>query len=192
MIRRIETLLRAVAGKWRRVRYRRVFQVPPVAAVFGPGLLVLGGDRIRLGTHFSCWRLCTLAACTDGTIDIGNHVSLNANVYLNACSGGTIRIGNDVLIGPNVVLRASDHRFDDLSRPMRTQGHTAGTIIIEDDVWLGANVTVVGGVRIGRGAVVAAGAVVTEDVPPNAIVGGVPARLIRLRDEGPRTANEGA
>lgn len=192
MIRPLETLLRAAAGRWRRLRYRWVFQAPPVAAVFGPGLLVLGGDRIRLGSHFSCWRLCTLAACTDGTIVIGDHVSLNANVYLNACSGGTIHIGNDVLIGPNVVLRASDHRFDDLSRPMRTQGHTAGSIVIEDDVWLGANVTVVGGVRIGRGAIVAAGAVVTDDVPPNAIVGGVPARVIRRRGEGPRPDTQSA
>lgn len=181
MIGRVETFLRALGGKWRRIRYRAMFQQPPVAAVFGPGLLVLGGDRIRLGTHFSCWRLCTLAACADGTIEIGNHVSLNANVYVNACSGGTIRIGNDVLIGPNVVLRASDHRFDDVSVPIRLQGHSAGTIVIEDDVWLGANVTVVGGVRIGRGSVIAAGAVVVADVEPYSVMGGVPARLIRRR-----------
>jgi acetyltransferase-like isoleucine patch superfamily enzyme len=157
----------------------------PVRARFGPGLLVLGGDRIRIGSQFSCWRGCTLAACADGRLEIGDRVSLNSNVYLNACSAGTILIGNDVLIGPNAVLRASDHRFDDPTQPIRLQGHSGGAIVIEDDVWLGANVTVVGGVRIGRGAVVAAGAVVTRDVPPLAIVGGVPARVIRMRAAAP-------
>ena len=168
--------------RWRRAIYGGRFQARPLRPVFGKDLLVLGGARIRLGAHFSCWRLCTLAACADGRIEIGDHVSFNSNVYVNACSGGQIVIGNDVLIGPNVVLRASDHKFDDVTRPIRTQGHNAGTIIIEDDVWLGSNVTVVGGVRIGRGSVVAAGAVVTANVEPYSIVGGVPARLIRKRD----------
>jgi galactoside O-acetyltransferase len=185
-------LRRAVAVYWRRALYRHRFENRPVHPIFGARLLVLGGDRIRLGSHFSCWRLCTLAACTDGRIDIGDHVSLNANVYINACSGGRIRIGNDVLIGPNVVLRASDHKFDDLTRPMRLQGHASGTIVIEDDVWLGANVTVVGGVRIGQGSVVAAGAVVAADVEPNSIVGGVPARLIRKRDQAQNRPAESA
>lgn len=183
---RASTILRAVAVRWRRAVYGARFAARPVHPTFGGGLQVIGGDRIRIGSHFTCWRFCTLAACTDGELVIGDHVSLNANVYINACSGGTIHIGNDVLIGPNVVLRASDHAFDDLSRPMRTQGHTPGTIVIEDDVWLGANVTVVGGVRIGRGAIIAAGAVVTTDVPSQAIAGGVPARLIRRRGpQGP-------
>jgi galactoside O-acetyltransferase len=185
-------LCRAVAVRWRRALYGGRVENRPVHPVFGPRLLVLGGDRIRLGSHFSCWRLCTLAACTDGRIDIGDHVSLNANVYINACSGGTIRIGHDVLIGPNVVLRASDHKFDDLTRPIRMQKHTSGTIVIEDDVWLGANVTVVGGVRIGRGSVVAAGAVVAADVEPYSIVGGVPARLIRRRDQAQNRPIESA
>ena len=131
-----------------------------------------------------------MAACTDGELTIGNRVALNANVYINACSGGTIRIGDDVIVGPNVVMRASDHAFDDVTRPMRDQGHTAGVIVIDDDVWLGANVTVVGGVRIGRGAVVAAGAVVSKDVEPYTIVGGVPARLIRRRDQARAGAGE--
>lgn len=175
--------MRAVSVRVRRAWYGRLFASRPNRPTFGPGLLVLGGDRIRIGAHFSCWRLCTLAACTDGRIEIGDHVSFNSNVYVNACSGGTITIGNDVLIGPNAVLRASDHKFDDVTRPIRTQGHTAGTIVVENDVWIGSNVTVVGGVRIGKGAVVAAGAVVTSDVEPYSIVGGVPARLIRKRSD---------
>jgi galactoside O-acetyltransferase len=165
----------------RRLWYRRQFAVRPDHPTFGAGLVVIGGRQIRLGAHFSCWRLCTLAACEDGRIEIGDHVSFNANVYVNACSGGTITIGHDVLVGPNAVFRASDHRFDDLTRPIRTQGHVPGTIVVEDDVWIGANVTIVGGAHIGRGSVVAAGAVVIGEVAPGSVVGGVPARVIRRR-----------
>jgi len=147
---------------------------------FGPGLLVIGGRQIRVGAMFSCWRSCTLAACEDGALVIGDNVSLNANVYVNAC-GGRISVGNDVMLGPNVVLRSSDHVTTDRDTLIRLQGHTAEEIVIDDDVWLAANVTVVGGVHIGRGAVVAANAVVTRDVAPFTIVGGVPARPIGVR-----------
>ena len=92
-------------------------------------------------------------------------------------------MGNDVLVAPNVVMRASDHVFDDVTKPIAEQGHTGREIIVEDDVWLSSNVTVVGGVRIGKGAVVAAGAVVTKDVAPYTVVGGVPARFIKNRGE---------
>jgi galactoside O-acetyltransferase len=182
-MRRPSNLWRAVAVRWRRLVYTRRFQNRPKHAVFGSHLLVLGPERIRIGANFTCWRLCTLAACTDGRLEIGDRVSLNANVYIIACSGGKILIGNDVIIGPNVVLRSSDHTFDDLSVPIRQQGHTPGTIVIEDNVWIGANVTVVGGVRIATGSIVAAGAVVVDDVEANSMVGGVPARLIRKREK---------
>jgi len=120
-------------------------------------------------------------ACDDGFIQFGDRVSFNTNVYINACLGGKISLGNDVLIGPNSVLRASDHVTTDLDRPINQQGHTGGEIIIEDDVWVGGNVTAVGGVRIGKGSVVAAGAVVTHDVEPYTVVGGVPAVFIKKR-----------
>ena len=177
----------AAGAYLRRAYYRRHLAGLGPNAGLGPGLLVLGPHRIRIGEHFTCWRLCTLAACDDGDIEIGDRVSLNANVYLNACSGGLITIGHDVLIGPNAVFRTSDHVTVDLDRRIRDQGHTSGAIVLEDDVWIGANVTVVGGVRIGRGAVVAAGAVVTKDVEPYSIVGGVPAKLIKRRGQ-PHTA----
>jgi galactoside O-acetyltransferase len=124
-----------------------------------------------------------LAACDDGEIEIGARVSLNANVYINACVGGRVIIGNDVLIAPNVVMRTSDHATSDTSRLIIEQGHIPAEIIIEDGVWLGSNVTVLGGTRIGRGAVVGAGGVVTHDVEAYSIVGGVPARLIKMRGE---------
>jgi len=150
---------------------------------FGTGLLCYGPQNIAIGNNFSCWRHCTLAACVDGKIEIGDNVGLNANVYINACSGGKIVLGNKVLIGPNVVIRSSDHIISDVDKPIQGQGHKSGTIIIEDDVWIGANVTIVGDVRINKGAVVGAGAVVTKDVESYTIVGGIPARFIKKRGE---------
>ena len=88
---------------------------------------------------------------------------------------GGIYIGNDVLIGHNACLLTLNHDADPENRadmhPM--------PIHIEDKAWLGSNVTVLPGVRIGEGAIVAAGAVVTKDVPENTVVGGVPAKVIK-------------
>ncbi|MCC7418366.1 MAG: acyltransferase [Acidobacteria bacterium] len=167
----------------RRRFYLRHLKALGADSIIGGHLLVHGAEHIEVGDRFSCWRHCTLAACDDGAIVIGDRVSFNANVYLNACRGGRIEIGDDVMVGPNAVMRTSDHVTAAVDVPMRSQGHTPATIAIGSDVWIAANVTVVGGTRIGNGAVVAAGAVVTADVPPHAIVGGVPARVIKMRTD---------
>jgi galactoside O-acetyltransferase len=86
-----------------------------------------------------------------------------------------------VLIAQNVVLRASDHEYSDIDIPINQQGHTGGQIIIGNDCWIGANAVIARNVKIGDHSIVAAGAVVTKDVEPFAIVGGVPAKLIRKR-----------
>lgn len=174
---------RSLASRWRRWRLSTEVAALGVGATVGQHVLVLGGHRITIGDEFSCWRLCTLAACDDGRIVLGRHVSFNANVYLNACGGGSIEIGDDVLIGPNVVMRTSDHVFADTNTLIRLQGHQAAPIVVERNVWIGANATITGGVRIGEGAIVAAGAVVVSDVEPQTLVGGVPAKLIRRRDQ---------
>ncbi len=116
-----------------------------------------------------------------GRIAVGDATSFNTNVHINASVGGGISIGAQCLIGPNVVMRTAGHAFQDISRPIREQGHVIGDIHIGDDVWIGSNALILGGVTIGSGAVVGAGAVVVKDVPSLAVVVGVPARVIRSR-----------
>lgn len=92
-----------------------------------------------------------------------------------------IQIGNDVMIAQNVSIRDTDHAFDRLDIPMNQQGITTAPIIIGDDVWIGHGAIITKGINIGKGAIVAGGAVVTKDVPDYTIVGGVPAKIIKLR-----------
>ena len=95
---------------------------------------------------------------------------------------GTVTIGDDVMIGPRCVIVSHEHLFADNSRPMNSQGMAPDLpVVIGNDVWLGVGVTLLPGVRIGDGAVVAAGGVVTKDVEPGVVVGGVPARPIGRR-----------
>jgi acetyltransferase-like isoleucine patch superfamily enzyme len=94
---------------------------------------------------------------------------------------GGVRIGRDVMIAAHSRITSVGHRHEELHIPMMAQGIEVGPVTIEDDVWIGMNCTVLPGVTIGRGAIVAAGAVVRSDVAPFTIVGGVPARVIGQR-----------
>jgi acetyltransferase-like isoleucine patch superfamily enzyme len=113
-------------------------------------------------------------------IAVGQRVAVNVNTYIDGRGGLTI--GDHVLIGPNCVLGTAEHTFDDLKTPIYKQPVKMAPITIGNDVWLGANVFVRGGVTIGDGSVVAAGTVVTKDVPPGCIFGGVPGKVLRYRD----------
>ena len=91
-------------------------------------------------------------------------------------------IGDRVYTSPFTQIIAVNHVFEDPNQPFVEQGITAEGIIIEDDVWIGASAIVTDGVKIGKGAVIAAGAVVTGNVPPHTVVGGVPAKPIKVID----------
>ena len=93
----------------------------------------------------------------------------------------SVVIGSDVMIAQAVTIRDTDHAFEAVSVPMMDQGITTAPVVIGDNVWIGHGATILKGVRIGRGAIVAAGAVVNKDVPEYAIVGGIPAKIIRMR-----------
>ncbi len=165
----------------RRNYFKNHMKILGLDPVLGSGLLVYGPENIQIGNNFSCWRNCSLVAVENGIITIGDRVSFNANVYINAAINGRIVIGNDVLIAPNVVIRASNHITQDSNKPINQQGQTGGEIIIGTDVWIGSNSTITTNVKIGKGAVIGAGSVVTKDVQSNDIVGGVPTQFIKKR-----------
>ncbi len=149
---------------------------------FAAGVDLLGSENMRLADGVRVGRRCTLTA-QDGELELGERAALSANVHLGA-DGGRIVVGPRAAIGTGSVLRAANHRFDRLDIPIMDQGHEPGVIEIGEDVWIGANCVVTPGVRVGRGAIVGAGAVVTRDVEPFAIVAGVPARPIGRRGGG--------
>lgn len=111
--------------------------------------------------------------------DCGINIRLGKRVFINSgCKfqdQGGITIGDDVLVGHNCVIATLNHAID----PNRRGDMIPAPVIIEDKVWIGANVTILPGVTIAAGAILAAGAVVTKDVEAESIVGGVPARLLK-------------
>ncbi|MBV6472203.1 MAG: 2,3,4,5-tetrahydropyridine-2,6-dicarboxylate N-acetyltransferase [Saprospiraceae bacterium] len=113
-------------------------------------------------------------------IILGDNVFINRGAYFMAPV--KIVIGNDVLIGPYTMFNTSSHLYKSKSILIDKQEHVYGEIIIEDDVWIGGHVCILHGVTIGKGSVVAAGAVVTKSVPPYTVVGGIPAKEIGKRD----------
>jgi acetyltransferase-like isoleucine patch superfamily enzyme len=97
-------------------------------------------------------------------------------------SNSEIRIGKDTLMAGSVNIRDSNHVFSDRNTPIVRQGITTRPISIGEDVWVGHGVSILEGVHVGRGAILAAGAVVTKDVPEYAVCGGVPAKVLKYRE----------
>ncbi len=113
-----------------------------------------------------------------GDVLIG-HASL---IGLGSVIIGPAHIGDDVLLAQNVVLSALNHNYEDISRPIKDQGVYVSPIVVGPGSWLGAGAVVLAGVTVGRNVVVAAGAVVTKDVPDFCVVVGNPARVVRRYD----------
>lgn len=110
-----------------------------------------------------------------GDIIIGD----NTRIGLHNTIIGPVTIGNNVNLAQGIVVTALNHNFDDATKRIDEQGVSTKQIKIGNDVWIGANVTILQGVTIGTHCVVAAGAVVTKDVPDYCVVGGVPAKIIK-------------
>lgn len=115
-----------------------------------------------------------------GTIEIGHSSFVNSFTVLYG-HGGLI-IGNGCLIGPQVTIVPVNYGFQDRSIPFRQQTPSLKGIVVEDDVWIGSGATILDGCLIGKGSVIGAGAVVTKSVEPYAIVAGVPAKKIAIRE----------
>lgn len=122
-------------------------------------------------------------------LSVGSNCTFARRLFITA--GGGVRIGDWVGCGPDVKIWSVNHRFDDPDRPWQLQGWDRKPVTIEDDVWLGANVFVMPGVTIGRGAIVSASTVVARSVPPYAIVAGNPGRVVGWRKR-PETSSDPA
>lgn len=110
-----------------------------------------------------------------GDVIIGDHTRIG----LHNTIIGPVEIGNHVNLAQGITVTALNHNFSDTSKRIDEQGVSTNPVTIEDDVWVGANAVILPGVTIGEHCVVAAGAVVTKDVPPHSLVAGVPAKVIK-------------
>lgn len=142
-------------GNWIRVLVAR-----GIAASVGKGVV------IEMGCHFH----------RDLIIGDYSGVGIRCKVL------GPVTLGKHVMMGPEVVIHTQNHRYDRVDIPMCQQGwQDKKPVIIEDDVWLCERAIILPGVKIGKGSIVAAGAVVSKDVPPFAIVAGNPAKIVKMR-----------
>lgn len=144
----------------------------------------LSKNGLTIGNNFSIGRN-SIIECTGVLRElgeegvIGDNVGIAANAFISI--RGKLKIGNDCIFGPGLSIFTENHIFSDLDTPIRLQGATRRGVSIGNDCWFGANVTVLDGIEIGNKCVIAAGAVVTKNVPDNSIIGGVPARIIKYR-----------
>ena len=137
------------------------------------------GNRVTIGKYAIIRPSNMYGGDIGDGLKMGDHSNIGPYSYIG-CSGH-ITIGNNVMMGPRVSLFAENHVFDNPKVPMQEQGVIKQAIVIEDDCWIAANSVILAGVTIGKGSVVAAGAVVNKDVPPYSVVAGVPAVVIKKR-----------
>lgn len=140
------------------------------------------GSRIRIGPHTQIYDFVVIRAVGGGgDVEIGAHCYLNPHCVLY--SGHGITLGDYVLVGPGTVIAPANHAVARRDVPIRHQGFMAsrGGVVVGDDVWIGANATLLDGARIERGAVIAAGSVVRSAVGAFEIWGGTPARKLGER-----------
>jgi acetyltransferase-like isoleucine patch superfamily enzyme len=175
--------------------------------LIGKGVRIIHANHLSVGSNFIAEEYCEINCLSVNGIKFGNKVTIgsyalirptgkyggepgmglivgdNSNIGPFAYIGcsGMITIGNNVMISPRVSIYAENHNFSQTDISMKEQGVTREEVIIEDDCWIAANSVVLAGVKIGKGSIVAAGSVVTKDVPPYSIVAGSPARIIKSR-----------
>jgi acetyltransferase-like isoleucine patch superfamily enzyme len=130
-----------------------------------------------LGKHSFVEDFCTL---NNGVGDI--IIGTQSRVGIGSTLIGPVTIGNQVQIAQNVVISGLNHNYEDISVPITEQGVSKAQILIDDDVWIGANSLITAGVHIGTHCVVAGGSVLTKSIPPYTMWGGTPAKLMKSYD----------
>jgi len=195
---------------WNMVRAMRllIYFRSPKWAMFGPGVALFNlpciswGKFLKLGRHvyisalgkegiafgnnvgvgaYSSIIVSTSLNNLGKSIKIGNNVGIGEYAYLGGAGG--LSIGDDCIIGQYLSCHPENHNYEILETPIRHQGVNRKGISIGSNCWIGSKVTILDGVSVGNGCVIAAGAVVTKSFPANRIIGGVPAKLIKRRNE---------
>jgi len=173
-------------GKGVHIIYPRFLSVGNDVSIEGLAYMhCLSKGGVQIGSNTSIARNlwlhcgCKLDDYTHGFFLLGDCSFIGPNAVIGA-SGG-ISIGRDVLIGPNVVISSENHIFEDAEDLIREQEVYRSGVVIGNDCWIASRVVILDGVTIGQGTVVAAGAVVTSDIPSMSVVAGAPARVIRKR-----------
>jgi acetyltransferase-like isoleucine patch superfamily enzyme len=188
---------------FRKILYRGMFRKAGRGVIYGRGLVLRHPGNISLGENVSLdddvlldasgagekgitlgdgvivSRNCVLQGKT-GPLSIGDRTDIGCNCIFSSVSG--IEIGKSTLIAGHCYIGGGRYRSDRLDIPIMDQGsYSEGPVIIGEDVWLGAGVIVLDGVRVGRGSIIGAGAVVTREIPEYSLAVGVPARVIGTR-----------
>jgi len=180
---RLGTIFLAPGVVWRNARMIRLGR----GVTMDRGAIVDGLSRrgIEIGDNVMIGPYCVIRASSltnlgEG-VRIGKNSAMDAYSYIGA--GGGVTIGDSVIMGQHVSFHAENHRYDRVDIPIKEQGITRKGIVIEDDCWVGSNAVFLDGAQVGRGCVIAAGAVVTGNIPPYSVVAGVPGRVIKSRKQ---------
>ena len=177
-----------ISLRWNKLIYGKRLNISYSFKVWGSiRFLMLGTGSITIGKNFhavssrkravfTLFSPCHLTVIGGAEIIIGDHVGLNGNTIASVCK---ISIGENTMIGPNTMIIDHDGHQAWPPEARWTNSGNSKEIIIENDVWIGMNCIILKGVNIGRGSIIAAGSVVTEDVEPNSLYGGNPAKKIK-------------
>lgn len=199
-------ILSKVGMLWRGFWKSRGFKKKGKHIFIGKEVKIRCKKKIECGSGITIGDYSYIDALSNGGIELGSNVSFGRNTIIE-CTGvirklgekliiedgvgiaanafiavrGTVKIGKDTIIGPNFKLHSENHNFSDIDTPIRLQGATRIGVEIGEDCWIGSNVTILDGVKLGKGCIVAAGAVVNKSFEDYSIIGGVPAHIIKYR-----------
>jgi acetyltransferase-like isoleucine patch superfamily enzyme len=199
LLRGLQVLLQGRNPKWMiRGKGVRFFNTPNIAwgrmLKLGDHTLLsaMGKGRLQLGNNVSIGA-CSRVVISTSLHHLGQHITLGNNVGIGEFAylggGGGLTIGDDCIVGQYFSCHPENHVHADLLQPIRLQGVTRKGIVIGRNCWIGSKVTILDGVSIGSGCVIAAGSVVTKSFPDHCVIGGVPAKVLRTRDDQPVSLN---